>query len=124
VHSSFRTGLSAHAPRVLPWAPWTLSVVAGGGGAAGGATAGGEGGGGGGGPVLTLPLFVMSLLMPGETMALNIFEPRYRLMVRGTAQHAERSTLSTARTIPAHGVRGCLRVGLGRGGAAVLHSAL
>ncbi|KAL4424242.1 hypothetical protein ABPG75_001543 [Micractinium tetrahymenae] len=29
-----------------------------------------------------LPIFVMSLLLPGERMALNIFEPRYRLMVR------------------------------------------
>ncbi|KAL4442724.1 hypothetical protein ABPG77_006718 [Micractinium sp. CCAP 211/92] len=29
-----------------------------------------------------LPIFVMSMLLPGERMALNIFEPRYRLMVR------------------------------------------
>lgn len=29
-----------------------------------------------------LPMFVMSMLLPGEKMALNIFEPRYRLMVR------------------------------------------
>lgn len=29
-----------------------------------------------------LPLFVMSALLPGEHMALNIFEPRYRLMIR------------------------------------------
>lgn len=29
-----------------------------------------------------IPLFVMSPLLPGETMALNIFEPRYRLMIR------------------------------------------
>ncbi|CAD7703384.1 unnamed protein product [Ostreobium quekettii] len=29
-----------------------------------------------------LPLFVLTTLMPGEKMALNIFEPRYRLMVR------------------------------------------
>lgn len=29
-----------------------------------------------------LPMFVMSMLLPGERMALNIFEPRYRLMVR------------------------------------------
>lgn len=29
-----------------------------------------------------LPLFVMSPLLPGEVMALNIFEPRYRLMIR------------------------------------------
>jgi len=31
------------------------------------------------GPV---PLFVMSLVLPGERIALNIFEPRYRLMIR------------------------------------------
>jgi len=30
----------------------------------------------------TLPLFVMSTLMPGERMGLNIFEPRYRLLIR------------------------------------------
>lgn len=29
-----------------------------------------------------LPLFVMSLLLPGQTVALNIFEPRYRLLCR------------------------------------------
>lgn len=29
-----------------------------------------------------LPFFVLTTLMPGEKMALNIFEPRYRLMVR------------------------------------------
>eukprot|EP00884_Botryococcus_braunii_P002611 jgi/Botrbrau1/12350/Bobra.0239s0002.2 len=29
-----------------------------------------------------LPLFVMQCIFPGERMALNIFEPRYRLMVR------------------------------------------
>lgn len=29
-----------------------------------------------------LPLFVMSPVLPGEKLALNIFEPRYRLMVR------------------------------------------
>jgi len=29
-----------------------------------------------------LPLFVMSALLPGETVGLNIFEPRYRLMIR------------------------------------------
>jgi len=31
---------------------------------------------------IILPLFVMSPLLPGEKMALNIFEPRYRLMIR------------------------------------------
>jgi len=34
----------------------------------------------GGGP--PVPLFVMATLLPGEHMALNIFEPRYRLLVR------------------------------------------
>eukprot|EP00211_Chloroparvula_japonica_P001910 CAMPEP_0119140900 /NCGR_PEP_ID=MMETSP1310-20130426/30004_1 /TAXON_ID=464262 /ORGANISM="Genus nov. species nov., Strain RCC2339" /LENGTH=465 /DNA_ID=CAMNT_0007132295 /DNA_START=77 /DNA_END=1474 /DNA_ORIENTATION=+ len=29
-----------------------------------------------------LPLFVMSVIMPGQRMQLNIFEPRYRLMIR------------------------------------------
>jgi len=31
---------------------------------------------------MTLPLFVMDVLFPDEEMALNIFEPRYRLMIR------------------------------------------
>jgi hypothetical protein len=30
----------------------------------------------------TLPVFVMSCMIPGESIALNIFEPRYRLMFR------------------------------------------
>jgi len=34
------------------------------------------GSGGGGGSSATLPLFVMSTVLPGEKMALNIFEPR------------------------------------------------
>ena len=29
-----------------------------------------------------LPLFVMSPMIPGEVMTMNIFEPRYRLMIR------------------------------------------
>jgi Lon protease-like protein len=29
-----------------------------------------------------LPIFVMAPLLPGEKIALNIFEPRYRLMIR------------------------------------------
>eukprot|EP00271_Cylindrocystis_brebissonii_P006389 TRINITY_DN1915_c0_g1_i1.p1 TRINITY_DN1915_c0_g1~~TRINITY_DN1915_c0_g1_i1.p1 ORF type:complete len:548 (-),score=94.81 TRINITY_DN1915_c0_g1_i1:134-1777(-) len=29
-----------------------------------------------------LPMFVMDVVLPGQKMALNIFEPRYRLMVR------------------------------------------
>lgn len=51
---------------------------------------------------LTMPLFVLGTLMPGEKMALNVFEPRYRLMIRrvmegsrrfGMAQPAEGSQL-------------------------------
>lgn len=34
------------------------------------------------GNISLLPLFVMAPLLPGERMALNIFEPRYRLMIR------------------------------------------
>ena len=33
-----------------------------------------------------LPLFVMVVLLPGEKMALNIFEPRYRLLIRRTME--------------------------------------
>ena len=29
-----------------------------------------------------LPLFVLFTLFPGEKMSLNVFEPRYRLMIR------------------------------------------
>lgn len=36
-----------------------------------------EGGGG-----ALLPLFVMDVVLPGQHMALNVFEPRYRLMTR------------------------------------------
>jgi hypothetical protein len=32
--------------------------------------------------VCDLPVFVMSCMLPGESIALNIFEPRYRLMFR------------------------------------------
>ncbi|MEW5316873.1 MAG: hypothetical protein WDW38_008217 [Sanguina aurantia] len=47
-----------------------------------GAAAGGSSGPAGEEAEVSLPLFVMSTLMPGERMVLNIFEPRYRLMVR------------------------------------------
>lgn len=33
-----------------------------------------------------LPLFVLCTLLPGEQMCLNIFEPRYRLMIRRVMQ--------------------------------------
>lgn len=39
---------------------------------------------------LSLPLFVMQLLLPGERMSLNIFEPRYRLMVRRCMEGSRR----------------------------------
>ena len=34
------------------------------------------------GAVEQLPLFVLSPVLPGETVNLNVFEPRYRLMIR------------------------------------------
>lgn len=34
------------------------------------------------GTLQILPLFVMDAVLPGKKMALNIFEPRYRLMTR------------------------------------------
>ncbi|GIL44878.1 hypothetical protein Vafri_2333 [Volvox africanus] len=46
---------------------------------------------------LTLPLFVMSLMIPGETTALNIFEPRYRLMVRRVMEGSRRLGMAQAR---------------------------
>jgi hypothetical protein len=33
-------------------------------------------------PPQVLPLFVMDVVLPGKKLALNIFEPRYRLMTR------------------------------------------
>lgn len=37
-----------------------------------------------------MPLFVMGTIMPGEKMALNIFEPRYRLMIRRVMEGSHR----------------------------------
>ncbi|PRW58966.1 DNA excision repair ERCC-8-like isoform B [Chlorella sorokiniana] len=42
-----------------------------------------------------LPMFVMSLLLPGECMALNIFEPRYRLMIRRCMEGNRRFAMGT-----------------------------
>lgn len=42
-----------------------------------------------------LPLFVMSSVLPGECMALNIFEPRYRLMVRRVMEGGRRFGMAT-----------------------------
>jgi Lon protease-like protein len=47
------------------------------------------------GDVLTLPLFVMCAMLPGETMALNVFEPRYRLMVRRVLEGSRRFGMAT-----------------------------
>lgn len=41
-------------------------------------------------PEPPIPLFVMATLLPGEHMALNIFEPRYRLMVRRVMEGSRR----------------------------------
>jgi Lon protease-like protein len=43
-----------------------------------------------GGAAAPLPLFVMAILLPGERMALNIFEPRYRLMLRRVMEGSRR----------------------------------
>ena len=42
-----------------------------------------------------IPLFVMSPLLVGETMALNIFEPRYRLMIRRVMEGNRRFGMAT-----------------------------
>lgn len=42
-----------------------------------------------------LPLFVMSPMLPGERMALNIFEPRYRLMIRRVMAGGRRFGMAT-----------------------------
>lgn len=43
-----------------------------------------------------LPLFVMSTLLPGESVSLNIFEPRYRLMVRRALEGSRRIGMAQA----------------------------
>lgn len=48
-----------------------------------------------GGPETPLPLFVMSCMMPGEKMELNIFEPRYRLLVRRCMEGNRRFGMAT-----------------------------
>ncbi|KAL3138492.1 hypothetical protein ABBQ32_006282 [Trebouxia sp. C0010 RCD-2024] len=47
------------------------------------------------GPETPLPLFVMSCMMPGERMELNIFEPRYRLLVRRCMEGNRRFGMAT-----------------------------
>lgn len=42
-----------------------------------------------------LPLFVMSAMLPGERMALNVFEPRYRLMVRRVMEGGRKFGMAT-----------------------------
>eukprot|EP00890_Picochlorum_soloecismus_P005415 jgi/Picsp_1/5875/NSC_03232-R2_mpn domain containing len=44
---------------------------------------------------IILPLFVMSPLLPGEKMALNIFEPRYRLMIRRVMEGNKKFGMAT-----------------------------
>ena len=43
----------------------------------------------------SLPLFVLSTVLPGETIALNIFEPRYRLMIRRVMEGNKRFGIIT-----------------------------
>jgi len=45
---------------------------------------------------VTLPLFVMSAALPGQRVALNIFEPRYRLLVRRCLEGGGRLGLAAA----------------------------
>ena len=47
---------------------------------------GGEDGGGEG----NLPMFVMDVMLPGQSMQLNIFEPRYRLLIRRCMEGSRR----------------------------------
>lgn len=44
----------------------------------------------------TLPVFVMSSMLPGESIALNIFEPRYRLMFRRCLEGNRRLCMTCA----------------------------
>ena len=51
-----------------------------------------------------LPVFVMACMLPGETIGLNIFEPRYRLMFRRCLEGNSRLALTCAlrvRSLPA-----------------------
>ena len=49
---------------------------------AGGSTEAGGAGGPEEGATALLPLFVMDIVLPGQQLSLNVFEPRYRLMTR------------------------------------------
>ena len=49
------------------------------------------------GEAALLPLFVMNPMLPGERMALNVFEPRYRLMVRRVMAGARRFGMATVK---------------------------
>eukprot|EP01023_Acetabularia_acetabulum_P064505 TRINITY_DN8357_c0_g1_i7.p1 TRINITY_DN8357_c0_g1~~TRINITY_DN8357_c0_g1_i7.p1 ORF type:complete len:332 (+),score=30.39 TRINITY_DN8357_c0_g1_i7:113-1108(+) len=44
-----------------------------------------------------LPVFVMDILFPGETIALNIFEPRYRLMIRRCLEGNQKFAMAISR---------------------------
>ena len=47
-----------------------------------------------------LPMFVMSPMLPRERMALNIFEPRYRLMVRRCMEGHKLLAMTCALQVP------------------------
>lgn len=46
-----------------------------------------------------LPVFVMAPLLPTEKISLNIFEPRYRLMVRRCMEGNKRMGMTCAVTV-------------------------
>jgi len=50
---------------------------------------------GSGGEVANLPLFMLEHVLPGQIITLNIFEPRYRLMVRRCLDGERRFGMST-----------------------------
>eukprot|EP01024_Parvocaulis_polyphysoides_P054629 TRINITY_DN5527_c0_g2_i3.p1 TRINITY_DN5527_c0_g2~~TRINITY_DN5527_c0_g2_i3.p1 ORF type:complete len:479 (+),score=43.31 TRINITY_DN5527_c0_g2_i3:204-1439(+) len=45
-----------------------------------------------------LPVFVMDILFPGESIALNIFEPRYRLMIRRCLEGNQKFAMAISRS--------------------------
>jgi len=62
-------------------------------------------GGGPAGEGYALPLFVMSVLFPGATTSLNIFEPRYRLLVRRVMEGSRRFGMAVSVRDPGGGTR-------------------
>lgn len=51
---------------------------------------------------LSLPVFVMGTVMPGEKTMLNIFEPRYRLMVRRVMEGSRRFAMAESSSTNPH----------------------